>query len=50
MSAYDEATATKVLEDLGLGEIANAYGISIMAELLLTDPPMVANEEACSKP
>ena len=34
-NAYDEATATQVLEDLGLGEIANNSGISVTD--LLTD-------------
>ncbi|WP_318510122.1 hypothetical protein [Photobacterium leiognathi] len=36
-NAYDEATATQVLGDLGLGEIANTCGISVTELLTDTD-------------
>ncbi len=36
-NAYDEATASQVLEDLGLGEIANTCGISVTDLLKDTD-------------
>ncbi|PSU95993.1 hypothetical protein C0W80_17930 [Photobacterium leiognathi subsp. mandapamensis] len=47
-NAYDEATATQVLEDLGLGEVANTCGISVTELLTDTDgavKKLVANPD-----